>query len=75
MALREFLSSSQREVLEAIPVDRAGLIEHYVLSDQDLSLIAAAEEPRTVWVLPFSSLSCGIPDVRCSRMRRRLQKF
>jgi TnpA family transposase len=39
MALRELLSFSQREVLEAIPVDRAGLIEHYVLSDQDLSLI------------------------------------
>jgi TnpA family transposase len=39
MALRELLSSSQREALEAIPVDRAGLIEHYVLSDQDLSLI------------------------------------
>jgi len=39
MALRELLSSSQREALEAIPVDRAGLIEHYVLSEQDLSLI------------------------------------
>jgi hypothetical protein len=39
MALRELLSSSQREALEVIPVDRAGLIEHYVLSDQDLSLI------------------------------------
>ena len=39
MALRELLSSSQREALEAIPLDRAGLIEHYVLSDQDLSLI------------------------------------
>jgi TnpA family transposase len=39
MALRELLSSSQREALEAIPVDRAALIEHYVLSDQDLSLI------------------------------------
>jgi len=39
MALRELLSSSQREALEAIPVDHAGLIEHYVLSDQDLSLV------------------------------------
>ena len=39
MALRELLSSSQREALEAIPLDRAGLIENYVLSDQDLSLI------------------------------------
>jgi hypothetical protein len=39
MALRELLSSSQREALEAIPVDRAGLIEYYVLGDQDLSLI------------------------------------
>jgi TnpA family transposase len=39
MALRELLSSSQREAFEAVPLDRAGLIEHYVLSDQDLSLI------------------------------------
>ena len=39
MALRELLSSSQREALEAVPLDRAGLIEHYVLSDQDLILI------------------------------------
>jgi TnpA family transposase len=39
MALRELLSSSQREALEAVPLDRAGLIEHYVLSDQDLRLI------------------------------------
>ena len=39
MAVRELLSSSQREALEAVPLDRAGLIEHYVLSDQDLSLI------------------------------------
>jgi hypothetical protein len=34
MALRELLSSSQREALETIPLDRAGLIEHYLLSDQ-----------------------------------------
>ncbi len=39
MALRELLSSSQRDAFETIPIDRAGLIEHYVLSDQDLSLI------------------------------------
>ena len=39
MALRELLSSSQREALEVVPIDRAGLIEHYVLSDQDLSVI------------------------------------
>ena len=39
MALRELLSSSQLEALEAVPLDRAGLIEHYILSDQDLSLI------------------------------------
>jgi TnpA family transposase len=39
MALRELLSSSQGAALEAIPIDRAGLIEHYALSDQDLSLI------------------------------------
>jgi hypothetical protein len=28
MALRELLTSSQREDLEAVPLDRAGLIEH-----------------------------------------------
>ena len=39
MALRELLSSAQREAFEAVPLDRAALIEHYVLSDQDLSLI------------------------------------
>ncbi|WP_213807823.1 Tn3 family transposase [Granulicella sp. dw_53] len=39
MAPRVLLSSSQREALEAVPLDRAGLIEHYVLTDQDLSLI------------------------------------
>jgi TnpA family transposase len=39
MALRELLSPSQRESLEAIPLDRADLIKHYVLSDRDLSLI------------------------------------
>src|SRR5208337_1509540 len=31
--------STQREAFEAIPLDRADLIEHYVLGDQDLSLI------------------------------------
>src|SRR5260221_11057984 len=39
MALRELLSSSQREAIEAIPVDRVGLIEHYVLNEADLNLI------------------------------------
>jgi TnpA family transposase len=39
MALRELLSSSQREAIEAIPVDRASLIEHYVLNEADLNLI------------------------------------
>ena len=39
MALRELLSSAQREAFEAVPLDRAALIEPYVLSDQDLSLI------------------------------------
>ena len=39
MSRREILSPAQREELLAIPVDRAGLIEHYVLSEQDLSLI------------------------------------
>lgn len=39
MALRELLSSSQRAAFEAIPLDRADLIKHYILSAQDLSLI------------------------------------
>jgi TnpA family transposase len=39
MPRRGILSLAQREELLAIPVDRAGLIEHYVLSEQDLSLI------------------------------------
>jgi TnpA family transposase len=39
MALRELLSSSQREAIDAIPVDRAGLIKHYVLNEADLNLI------------------------------------
>jgi hypothetical protein len=55
MALRELLSSSQREALEVIPVDRAGLIEHCVLSDQDLSLIRRRPGAQTAWVLPFST--------------------
>ena len=39
MPRREILSPAQREALLLIPVDRVGLIEHYVLSEQDLSLI------------------------------------
>ena len=39
MPRREILSPAQREALLVIPVDRASLIEHYVLSEQDLSLI------------------------------------
>jgi TnpA family transposase len=39
MALRELLLPSQRDALEAIPLDRADLIKHYILSDRDLSLI------------------------------------
>jgi TnpA family transposase len=39
MPRREILSPAQREELLVILVDRAGLIEHYVLSEQDLSLI------------------------------------
>ena len=39
MPRREIHSPAQREALLLIPVDRAGLIEHYVLSEQDLSLI------------------------------------
>jgi hypothetical protein len=39
MPRREILSLAQREALLAIPVDRAGLIEHYVLSEQDISLV------------------------------------
>jgi hypothetical protein len=44
MALRELLSYSQREALEAVPLDRAGLIEHYVLSDQDLACFGIADQ-------------------------------
>jgi TnpA family transposase len=36
---RELLSTPQREAFEAIPLDRADLIKHYILSAQDLSLI------------------------------------
>ena len=39
MPRREILSPAQREELLVVPVDRAGLIEHYVLSEQDISLI------------------------------------
>jgi hypothetical protein len=39
MPRREILSPAQREALLVIPVDRAALIEHFVLSEQDLSLI------------------------------------
>ena len=39
MPRREILSPAQREELLVIPVDRAGLIEHYVLSEQSISLI------------------------------------
>ena len=39
MPRREILSPAQREALLAIPVERAGLIEHYVLSEQDISLV------------------------------------
>jgi TnpA family transposase len=39
VALRELLSSSQRDAFEAIPLDRADLMKHYILSAQDLSLI------------------------------------
>ena len=38
-AASRILSPAQREALLVIPVDRASLIEHYVLSEQDLSLI------------------------------------
>ena len=54
MALRELLSSAQREAFEAVPLDRAALIEHYVLSDQDLSLIRRRRGAQNRWVLPFS---------------------
>jgi len=39
MPRRGILSPGQREALLVIPVDRAGLIEHYVLSEQEISLI------------------------------------
>src|SRR5262249_4740636 len=39
MPRREILSPAQREALLVIHVDRAGLIEHSVLSEQDISLV------------------------------------
>ena len=39
MPRREILSPAQREASLVIPVDRAGLIEHYALGEQDISLI------------------------------------
>ena len=44
MALRELPSYSHGEALEAVPLDRAGVIEHYVLSDQDLACFGIADE-------------------------------
>jgi len=75
MALRELLSSLQRDALEAIPLDRAGLIEHYVLSDQDLASSGVVEELRIAWVLPYSWHSSGIRDARSCLMRPRPQNF
>lgn len=49
MALCELLSSAQREALEAIRVDRAGLIEHCVLNDQDLSLVRRRRGAQNRW--------------------------
>jgi len=39
MPRRELLSPVQRESLLAIPTDRADLMEHYILSEQDLAFI------------------------------------
>jgi hypothetical protein len=43
MPRREILSPAQREALLVVPVDRAGLIEHYLLSEQDIGLILKTE--------------------------------
>jgi Domain of unknown function (DUF4158) len=50
MPCREILSPAQREELLVIPVDRAGLIEHYVLSEQDISLIRQRRGDQTVLI-------------------------
>ena len=39
MPRAQLLSAAQREALLAIPVDRAGLIEHYILGEPDLAWI------------------------------------
>ena len=58
MTLRELLSSSQREAIDAIPVDRAGLIEHYVLNEADLNLIRQPREPQPFrFCRPVSALA------------------
>lgn len=75
MALRELLSSSQREAFEAIPLDRAGLIEHYVLSDQDLSLIRRRRGAQNRLGLAVQLALLRYPGRRCSPLRPRLQSF
>ena len=75
MALRELLSSSQRDALEAIPLDRAGLIEHYVLSDQDLSLIRRRRGAQNRLGLAIQLALLRYPDARSCLMRPRPQNF
>lgn len=75
MALRELLTSSQREARETVPLDRAGLVEHYVLSDQDLSLIRRRRGAQNRLGLAVQLALLGTQAARCSPVRPRLQSF
>ncbi len=61
MALRELLSSLQREALEAVPIDRAGLIEHLTLQAFDtLWSCSASGSSPTLFFMAFCSLATFI---------------
>jgi len=78
MALRELLSSLQRDALEAIPLDRAGLIEHYVLSDQDLAsgirdARSCLMRPRPQNFLPSWHVNSGFLQVHGQAMQSAMK--
>ena len=62
MPRREILSPAQREELLIIPVDRAGLIEHYVLSEQDLSLICVDPFAAIEQILPWEDFAQSVSE-------------
>jgi hypothetical protein len=72
MPRREILSPAQREELLAIPVDRADLIEHYVLSEQDLSLIRQRRGDQNRLGIRVLGTSARKPPLS-SRVRRVAQ--